>query len=63
MPEHPYPQWPLFRRSGVAAFDRSLTVKTAEVGFEYLMGEHMQKDGASATASRLQFSLKYDLIY
>jgi len=38
-------------------------VKTGEVGFEYLMGEHMQKDGASATASRLQFSLKYDLIY
>jgi len=37
-------------------------VKTGEVGFEYLFGEHVRKDGASATASRLQFSLKYDLI-
>ena len=25
MPEHPYLQWPLFRRSIVAAFERSLT--------------------------------------
>jgi hypothetical protein len=37
--------------------------KSGEVGFEYLFGEHTQKNGASATASRLQFSLKYDLIY
>jgi hypothetical protein len=26
MPEHPYLQWPVFRRSVVAAFQRSLTV-------------------------------------
>jgi hypothetical protein len=38
-------------------------VKTGEVGFEYLFGEHMRKDGASGTASRLQISLKYDLLY
>jgi hypothetical protein len=38
-------------------------VKTAEVGFEYLYGEHVQKDRASASANRLQISLKYDLIY
>jgi hypothetical protein len=25
MPEHPYLQWPVFRRSVVAAFQRSLT--------------------------------------
>ena len=25
MPEHPYLQWPVFSRSIVAAFDRSLT--------------------------------------
>jgi hypothetical protein len=37
--------------------------RTGEVGFEYLFGEHVRKDGASARASRLQFSLKYDLIY
>jgi hypothetical protein len=28
MPEHPYLQWPVFRRSVVAAFDRSLTLLT-----------------------------------
>jgi hypothetical protein len=28
MPEHPYLQWPVFRRSVVAAFQRSLTAKT-----------------------------------
>ena len=38
-------------------------VKTGEVGFEYLFGDHTRKDGGSATASRLQISLKYDLIY
>jgi DcaP outer membrane protein len=37
--------------------------RTGEVGVEYLFGEHAQKGGATATASRLQFSLKYDLIY
>jgi hypothetical protein len=37
--------------------------KSGELGFEYLFGEHVRKDGASATASRLQISLKYDLIY
>jgi DcaP outer membrane protein len=37
--------------------------RTGEVGVEYLFGEHVQKDGASAIASRVQFSLKYDLIY
>jgi hypothetical protein len=31
MPEHPYLQWPVFRRSVVAAFDRSLTVVEQEV--------------------------------
>jgi len=25
MPDHPYLQWPVFRRSVVAAFERSLT--------------------------------------
>ena len=29
MPEHAYLPWPLFRRSGVAAFDRSLTATEA----------------------------------
>jgi len=38
-------------------------VKTGEVGVEYLFGEHMLKNGASDTASRLQISLKYDLLY
>jgi hypothetical protein len=37
--------------------------KTGEFGFEYLFGDHTQKSGASATANRLQISLKYDLIY
>ena len=37
--------------------------RTGEVGVEYVVGEHVRKDGASETASRLQFSLKYDLIY
>jgi len=37
--------------------------KTGEFGFEYLFGDHTQKGGASATANRLQISLKYDLIY
>ena len=31
MPEHAYLHWPLFRRSGVAAFDRSLTGRLAGV--------------------------------
>ena len=39
------------------------SARTGEVGFEYLFGEHVRKDGASARASRLQFSLKYDLLY
>jgi len=26
MPDHPYLQWPVFRRSVVAAFQRSLTI-------------------------------------
>ena len=30
MPDNPYLQWPVFRRSVVAAFQRSLTVKGAE---------------------------------
>ena len=38
-------------------------VETGEVGFEYLFGKHVQKNGASATANRFQFSLKYDLIF
>jgi hypothetical protein len=27
MPDHPYLQWPVFRRSVVAAFERSLTAR------------------------------------
>ena len=35
MPEHPYLQWPVFRRSVVAAFQRSLTsrVRSVRAGF------------------------------
>ena len=31
MPEHPYLQWPVFRRSIVAAFARSLTLSSKVV--------------------------------
>jgi hypothetical protein len=30
MPKHPYLQWPVFRRSVVAAFQRSLTSNDIE---------------------------------
>jgi hypothetical protein len=31
MAEHPYLQWPVFRRSIVAAFDRSLTAASHSI--------------------------------
>ena len=32
MPDHPYLQWPVFRRSVVAAFERSLTLVRGFMG-------------------------------
>src|SRR4051812_23587269 len=43
MPEHPYLAWPLFRRSEVAAFDRSLTVRLAHAGARGARGRRPQR--------------------
>ena len=36
-------------------------VGSLNVGVEYLYGSHLQNDGGTGTASRVQFAAKYDL--
>jgi hypothetical protein len=46
MPDHPYLQWPVFRRSVVAAFQRSLTLLGA--GWLYQLPEAAVPAGVAA---------------